>query len=136
MRYEPSWESLKQHPVPGWFHDAKLGVLVVWGLFSVPGWAPLTGDFDQVVREQGWETFFRENPYAEWYYNSIRFPDSPSRHYHNQTYGQDFDYDDFVAREFGGKTERRMLGFPIVLVAAVLLVLIAVALLVGVLLGG
>jgi alpha-L-fucosidase len=96
MRYEPSWESLKQHLVPEWFHDAKLGVLVVWGLFSVPGWAPLTGDFDQVVREQGWETFFRENPYAEWYYNSIRFPDSPSRHYHNQTYGQDFDYDDFV----------------------------------------
>ncbi|MCO6450976.1 MAG: alpha-L-fucosidase [Caldilineales bacterium] len=94
--FEPTWESLAQHQVPDWFHNAKLGVLIVWGLFSVPGWAPLTGDFDEVVKNQGWEGFFRESPYAEWYYNTIKFPDSSSRQYHNATYGDSFEYDDFV----------------------------------------
>ncbi len=77
--YEPTWNSLAQHPVPDWFRNAKLGVLIVCGLSSVPGWAPLTGDFDVVVQNQGWETFFRENPYAEWYYNTIKFEDSPHK---------------------------------------------------------
>ncbi len=40
MQYEPTWESVGQHPVPAWFHDAKLGIFVHWGLYSVPGWAP------------------------------------------------------------------------------------------------
>jgi len=34
--YEPSWESLIQHPVPEWFKDAKFGIYFHWGPYSVP----------------------------------------------------------------------------------------------------
>jgi hypothetical protein len=37
--YEPTWESPDTHPVPGWYHDAKLGTVVHWGVYSVPAWA-------------------------------------------------------------------------------------------------
>jgi len=37
---EPTWESLKKHQVPEWYQDAKLGIFVHWGLYSVPAWAP------------------------------------------------------------------------------------------------
>lgn len=39
--FEPTVESLSRHELPGWFADAKLGIMVSWGLFSVPAWAPL-----------------------------------------------------------------------------------------------
>ena len=37
--YEPNWESLKAYTVPEWFKDAKLGIFIHWGLYSVPAWA-------------------------------------------------------------------------------------------------
>jgi Alpha-L-fucosidase len=46
--YEPTLESLNQHPLPQWYADAKQGIFIHWGLYSVPGWAPLvhpTHDF-------------------------------------------------------------------------------------------
>ena len=30
--------------------------------YSVPGWAPPTRDFPQVVASEGWEAWFRKNP--------------------------------------------------------------------------
>src|SRR5262249_31791773 len=39
--YEPSLDSLNHHGLPQWYGDAKLGIFVHWGLYSVPGWAPL-----------------------------------------------------------------------------------------------
>src|SRR6266851_5781418 len=39
--YEPSLESLDKHPLPQWYADAKVGIFIHWGLYSVPGWAPL-----------------------------------------------------------------------------------------------
>jgi len=39
--YEPTLESLNRHPLPEWYADAKLGIFIHWGLYSVPGWAPL-----------------------------------------------------------------------------------------------
>jgi alpha-L-fucosidase len=41
IHYEPTLESLNQHPLPQWYADAKLGIFIHWGLYSVPGWAPL-----------------------------------------------------------------------------------------------
>ncbi|NXA52884.1 FUCO2 fucosidase, partial [Nothocercus julius] len=35
-RYEPTWQSLDARPLPAWFDEAKLGVFVHWGVFSVP----------------------------------------------------------------------------------------------------
>ena len=96
MHYDPTRESVSQHPVPDWYHDAKLGIFVHWGLYSVPGWAPVTGEYKKVIARQGWASWFAGNPYAEWYLNSIRIEGSPSHREHVDQYGEDFPYDSFV----------------------------------------
>jgi alpha-L-fucosidase len=42
--YQPTWDSVATHPLPDWYDDAKLGVFLHWGLYSVPGWAPQVPD--------------------------------------------------------------------------------------------
>src|ERR1700689_477909 len=65
--YEATIQSLDQHPLPQWFDDAKLGIFIHWGLYSVPGWAPLTKvDFTN-------PNFLKENPYAECIKNPCAF---------------------------------------------------------------
>jgi alpha-L-fucosidase len=76
-RYEPTWESLETHPLPAWFDDAKFGIFIHWGIFSVPAWAP-------------------RGEYAEWYPNRMRDPNNPTYAYHRETYGADFAYRDFI----------------------------------------
>lgn len=34
--YKPEWESLCRHRTPGWFTQAKFGIFIHWGVFSVP----------------------------------------------------------------------------------------------------
>jgi alpha-L-fucosidase len=96
MPYEPTFESVRQHRVPDWYHDAKLGIFIHWGLYSVPGWAPHGGDIDQQVAEKGWSGMFANNPYAEWYLNTYRVGDTATRRHHIATYGPNSSYDDFV----------------------------------------
>ena len=98
--YEPEWMSLRRHPVPKWFQDAKFGIFIHWGLYSVPAWAPtLKGpkqeiDWAQFMADP--RRWFRENPYAEWYLNSMKISDSPTWKHHVETYGEKFDYLDFI----------------------------------------
>lgn len=33
--YEPTWESLKEVPIPQWYEDAKFGIMIHWGPYSV-----------------------------------------------------------------------------------------------------
>ena len=96
MAYQPTWESVSQHQVPQWFDDAKLGVFLHWGLYSVPGWAPQVPDIQQMLRTQGPNGMLRNNPYEEWYLNTMQIAGSPTWEHHRQTYGPDFAYDDFV----------------------------------------
>ena len=96
MAYHPTLESLRSHPVPDWYHDAKLGIFVHWGLYSVPGWAPAAGEYRELIAREGRAAWFRKNPYAEWYLNSLRIEGSPTRQHHNRTYGPSFAYDRFV----------------------------------------
>ena len=35
-RYQPTWESLGQYRVPAWYDDAKFGIFLHWGVYSVP----------------------------------------------------------------------------------------------------
>ncbi|WP_153801096.1 alpha-L-fucosidase [Foetidibacter luteolus] len=35
-RYQSNWESLKKYQVPDWFRDAKFGIFIHWGVYSVP----------------------------------------------------------------------------------------------------
>jgi len=37
-RYDADWDSLKGYPVPAWFDDAKFGIFIHWGPYSVLGY--------------------------------------------------------------------------------------------------
>ncbi len=95
--YEPTWESVSTHALPEWYDDAKLGIFIHWGLYSVPGWAPQVPDIQQLLRDDGPATMLRENPYAEWYLNTSRIEGSPTWKHQRDTYGPDATYDDFRA---------------------------------------
>lgn len=58
--FEPTLASVRAHQLPAWYEDAKLGIFVHWGLYSVPAWAPLTGELGTVVAESGWLKWFSE----------------------------------------------------------------------------
>lgn len=90
--YEPTWASLRTHPLPKWYDDAKFGIFIHWGLYSVPAWAPTTGELGAVPEEE----WFIKNPYAEWYLNSLRIKNSPTNEHHSQKYGKDFEYANFA----------------------------------------
>jgi alpha-L-fucosidase len=89
---EPDWRSIMRHRVPTWYENAKLGIFIHWGLYSVPAWAPTTGELGKVDPAR-WFTY---NPYAEWYLNSLRIQNSPTYRRHIETYGKDFDYYQFA----------------------------------------
>jgi alpha-L-fucosidase len=78
-RYEPNWESLDQRPTPGWYRDAKFGIFIHWGLYSVPGWGV-------------------KGEYAEWYWNHMhdQKADNPWWQYHQRVWGKDFEYAQFA----------------------------------------
>jgi alpha-L-fucosidase len=91
-RYEPTWESIMQHRVPEWYEDAKLGIFIHWGLYSVPGWAPISEEIWKIDPNER----AKNNPYAEWYLNTMKIKDSPTWKYHVKTYGANFKYLDFI----------------------------------------
>ena len=92
QRYEPTLSSLNSHPLPQWYADAKLGIFVHWGLYSVPGWAPLQHPNHDFISPD----YIKDNPYAEWYYNVMRVPGSPTEAYHREHFGANFSYYDFA----------------------------------------
>ena len=40
VRYQPNWQSLDSRPNPQWYRDAKFGIFIHWGVYSVPAWGP------------------------------------------------------------------------------------------------
>jgi alpha-L-fucosidase len=90
-RYQPNWESIDSRPTPGWYRDAKFGIFIHWGVYSVPAYAAVN------VKD--------ENPYAEWYWNSLTEgmkAKGPTGHgamtwqFHQRVYGHDFPYSNFA----------------------------------------
>jgi alpha-L-fucosidase len=100
-QYEPTLESLDRHPLPDWYAGAKLGIFIHWGLYSVPGWAPLSHPNHDFTSAD----YIKFNPYAEWYLNVVRIPGSPTQAYHKEHYGADFGYYDF-ATEFNRESKK------------------------------
>lgn len=88
--------SLDERPLPSWYDDAKLGLFVHWGLYSVPAWAPTGPDIQTRLREQGPTAMLANIPYAEWYRNTMGIPGSPTARHHRAQYGAGFAYDDFI----------------------------------------
>lgn len=101
QHFLPDWASIKQHSVPKWFEDAKLGIFIHYGLYSVPAWAPTVkltdrGEIDWGAFAPDLSDWFVKNPYAEWYLNTLRIKGSPTWEHHAKTYGANFDYLDFI----------------------------------------
>jgi alpha-L-fucosidase len=78
--YQPTRQSLDQHPLPQWWTDAKFGIFIHWGVYSVPAYAPPRNT-----------TF-----YAEWYWAWQQVPGTPQWLHHVLTYGPATVYDDFI----------------------------------------
>lgn len=38
-KYTPDWASLDSRITPGWYDDAKIGIFIHWGVFSVPSFS-------------------------------------------------------------------------------------------------
>ncbi|MDR3246157.1 MAG: alpha-L-fucosidase [Prevotellaceae bacterium] len=74
--------SIRNHECPEWFRDAKFGMFIDWGIYSVPGWAK------QPTKEGN-------ACYPDWYLHDMVFNKSV-KEYHEQTWGQDFMPDDFI----------------------------------------
>jgi alpha-L-fucosidase len=100
--YAPTLASLDTHPLPRWFDDAKFGIMVHWGIFTVPAWAELVIDpgewlcCGKLLEPPSFgREFFTHIPYVEWYPNTILIPGSPAQAHHAATYGADFPYEAF-----------------------------------------
>lgn len=56
--YKPTWESLSRYQPPDWFRDAKFGIFLHWGVYSVP--AHLTEWYPRLM-------YRRESAVFEWH---------------------------------------------------------------------
>lgn len=77
---------------PAWLEDAKFGVFIHWGIYSVPAYAE-TESAPEI------EHAYRDHRYAEWYGNTVRLPGSGARQFHEKTFGIGKSYED-LADEF------------------------------------
>lgn len=73
-RYQATWESLSKYKTPDWFRDAKFGIFIHWGVYSVPGFG------------------------SEWYPRQMYQVGSDEYKHHIATYGPQnkFGYKDFI----------------------------------------
>jgi alpha-L-fucosidase len=74
--FKPAWESLERAQVPGWYLDAKFGIFIHWGVYSVPAFG------------------------SEWYPRQMYKRDTAEFKHHLATYGPQskFGYKDFIPR--------------------------------------
>ena len=72
--FQASWDSLKHYTVPDWYQDAKFGIFIHWGLYSVPAFS------------------------NEWYPRNMYLQESEEFKHHVATYGPhtQFGYKDFI----------------------------------------
>ena len=72
-RYEPNWPSIDSRPLPPWYDEAKIGIFLHWGVFSVPSF--------------GSEWFW-------WYWKGTKNPDFVN--FMNKNFPPGFSYADFA----------------------------------------
>jgi alpha-L-fucosidase len=72
--YKDTWESLCRHTTPRWYSDAKFGIFIHWGVYSVPGYG------------------------SEWYPRNVYRKGSKENVFHTKKYGplNKFGYKDFI----------------------------------------
>lgn len=74
QKYEPTWESLTQVPVPQWYQNGKFGIFIHWGVYAAAAFA------------------------NEWYPRNMYLQGSREFEHHVKTYGPHtrFGYKDFI----------------------------------------
>lgn len=72
-------------PLPQWYDDAKLGIFIHWGPYSVPCYAPVDRDMGDLFAAGNWAEVFKWSPYTEWYLNSWALEGSPTAAHHQAT---------------------------------------------------
>ena len=79
--FAANWNSLGAYRVPQWFRDAKFGIFIHWGVYSVPAFG------------------------SEWYSRNMYLQDSPAFKHQVETYGPQskFGYKDFIPSFRGEK---------------------------------
>jgi alpha-L-fucosidase len=82
----PSWDSIDSRPVPAWFGDAKFGIFIHWGVYSVPAWSP-KGTYSE------WYQYWMQTKYVS---GNGKFSGTEVYDYHVKTYGKDFTYYQFA----------------------------------------
>lgn len=70
--YKADWGSLAEYPVPQWYKDAKFGIFIHWGIYSVPAY------------------------FSEWYCRFMYYKGNPAYWHHLRKYGKSFNYRDFI----------------------------------------
>jgi alpha-L-fucosidase len=90
MKQAVDWSEFNR-PTPAWFPDAKLGIFIHWGAYSVPAFGEPIGELGTMDPDK----WFPHNPYAEWYFNTIRIQGSLAEKYHQDVYNG-APYDDFL----------------------------------------
>ncbi|WP_410812658.1 alpha-L-fucosidase [Micromonospora sp. 067-2] len=74
------------HPMPSWFGAAKLGIMVHWGVYTVPGWAPVPPPADTPIRSGSVEGPANQY-FAEWYQAAAAQHGSATAEYHQRIHG-------------------------------------------------
>jgi len=76
--YKDTWDSLSRFHVPAWYRDAKFGIFIHWGVYSVPAFS---GSFG-----------------SDWYARNMYMEGSAEFEHHVKTYGphKRFGYKDFI----------------------------------------
>lgn len=67
-------QQINNYSVPDWWKNAKFGIFIHWGVYSVPSYA--------------------DHDYAEWYW--AHKSNGEAKELHENVYGKDFDYYDFA----------------------------------------
>jgi alpha-L-fucosidase len=89
----PTLETLVARPVPEWYEDAKFGIFIHWGLFSIPAFASRHGTIAETFRDR-YDIAVAETPYTEWYANAIKVPESETAAHHRAVWSG-APYEDF-----------------------------------------
>ena len=76
--WKADWEQLRTRPYPQWFKDAKLGVFIHWGVYSVPSYGG-------------------KESYGEWYLRGLQAGDELRTGFMKRVYGENFTYRDFAS---------------------------------------